>query len=215
MIEIPHTIASPRNTMISSCASERQPAWRHRLPILSDGEIVLRELRAPDAPSLLAHLNRSAVLRYIDPCPSTVEGFRQFIRWTQNQRRRKRHVCFGIVPNGQTAAVGVIQMWPIERDFSTVEWGFALSDSHWGTGLFVRAARLFVDTLFADFGVLRLEARAVDANARGNGVLRKLGATCEGTLRNAFRKADSTMDHCMWSILANEWPLHNRAARRL
>jgi ribosomal-protein-alanine N-acetyltransferase len=96
-------------------------------------------------------------------------------------------------------------MWPIECDFSTAEWGFVLSESYWGTGLFMRSARLFLEAVFGSFGVFRLEARAVDTNSRGNGVLRKLGATREGDLRGGFRNGDVATNHVMWSILAPEW----------
>ena len=188
-----------------SSSAERGFQWRRRLPELSDGTIVLRGLRSHDAPSLLAHLNHSRVSEYIAPCPSTVDGFRRFIRWTHAERRRGLHACYGIIPPGRTTAAGIIQVWPIERDFWTAEWGFVLDDSYWGTGLFMRAARLFLDAVFGPLGVFRLEARAVEANGRGNGVLRKLGATRESVLRGGFRNGDVVRDHVMWSMLAPEW----------
>jgi RimJ/RimL family protein N-acetyltransferase len=180
------------------------------LPELSDGTVVLRELGSGDARSLLTHWNHSRVFRHIVPCPSTVDGIRRFIRWTHAERRRGLHACYGIIPPGQTTPVGIIQIWPIERDFSTAEWGFVLGDDYWGTGLFMRSARLFLDAVFLDgvfgpFGVYRLEARAVDANGRGNGVLRKLGATREGMLRGGFKRGEVVCDHVMWSMLASEW----------
>lgn len=195
-----------------SSSAWRGREWRHGLPELSDGTIVLRELRSRDAPSLLGHLNHSRVLRYIAPCPPVVDQFRRFIRWTHAQRREGRHACYGIIPPGQTTPVGIIQIWPIESDFSTAEWGFVLGDQYWGTGLFMRSAPLFLDAIFGPFGVVRLEARVVDANARGNGVLHKLGATREGVLRGGFRDGDVVSDHVMWSILAPEWlALRSRA----
>ena len=188
--------------------------------MLSDGGVILRELRVADAPSLLAHLDNARVLRYIAPCPSTLEGFRRFIRWTRAERRRGLHACFGIIPSNATMPVGIIQVWPIERDFSTAEWGFVLGESYWGTGLFARGARLFLDAVFLDglfdsSGVFRLEARAVDVNRRGNGVLRKMGATPEGVLRGAFRKGEAGHDQVMWSMLASEWRARRERDRRV
>jgi RimJ/RimL family protein N-acetyltransferase len=194
-------------------SAEERREWQHGLPELTDGTIVLRELVARDAPALLTHLNQPRVLRYIAPCPTTVDGFHRFIRWTHTERRRGLHVCYGIIPPGQTAPVGIIQIWPIDLDFSTAEWGFALGASHWGTGLFMRSARVFLDAAFGLFGAFRLEARSVDANGRGNGVLHKLGATREGVLRAGFRDGDDVSDHLMWSILAAEWPALSSASR--
>ena len=185
--------------------AERMREWRRGLPELSDGSVALRELRPHDAPSLLANLNHPRVLEFIAPCPSTVDAFRRFIRWTHAERRRGLHACYGIVPPGETAATGIIQIWGLERDFSTGEWGFALGESYWGTGVFMRSARLFLDAAFGPMGVRRLEARAVDSNLRGHAALRKLGATAEGILAEGFRHGDSVRDHVMWSILAREW----------
>lgn len=173
--------------------------------MLTGSQVTLRALRQADAPSLLAHLSTPSVQRYIAPCPVSLEGVRRFVRWTHAERRRGLHICYGIVPGGEAKPVGIVQVWAIERDFSTAEWGFALGDKYWGTGLFVSSARLLLDFAFDTLGVQRLEARAVDADGRGNGVLRKLGATREGVLRQGFRSGDTPRDHVMWSILADEW----------
>lgn len=182
-----------------------QADWRKALPELRDDVVTLREVREDDAGTLVAHLYRPPVLRFITPCPSTREGFKRFIRWAQAERRRGRFACYGIVPAGVTAAVGVIQVWPIERDFTTAEWGFALGEEYWRTGLFTRSARLAIDALFLHLRIKRLEARAVDTNEMGNRALERLGAVREGTLRSGFSNGLIVRDHVMWSILASEW----------
>jgi RimJ/RimL family protein N-acetyltransferase len=179
--------------------------WRRALPALGDDAVILREVRRDDASSLLVQLNQREVLRYVAPCPSRVEGFQRFIRWARSERRHGRLACFGLVPGGQRQAVGVLQVWPIERDFSTAEWGFCVGEAYWGAGLFERAARLLLGAVFADLGVQRLEARAVDVNVRGNRVLEKLGHVREGVLRRGYRSGDVTHDYVMWSVLAEEW----------
>jgi ribosomal-protein-alanine N-acetyltransferase len=188
--------------------------WRRGLPELCDGVIVLRELRLADARSLVEHLAHPRVCLYITPCPATTDGFKRFIRWTRAERRRGALACWGIVPSGQTCAVGVIQVWPVERDFSVAEWGFVLGEAFWGSGLFSRAARLVLDEVFFQLGVFRLEARAVDTNTSGNRVLRKLGATREGLLRGSFHNGEEVRDHVMWSILAPDWQALRRRERR-
>lgn len=193
------------NVAEQSCSVARGCDWWRGLPELSDSIVVLRELRSSDAPSLLAQLHRSRVFQYTAPCPPTVEGFERFIRWTHDQRRRGRHACYGIIPPRETLPVGIIQVWPIELDFSTAEWGFVLGELYWGTGLFMRSAHLFLPAVFGPLGVFRLEARSAEGNPRGNGVLRKLGATREGELRGGFRDGEVISNHVMWSILASEW----------
>ena len=175
------------------------------LPVLHDQYVTLRELRADDAAALLVHVSPPEVSRHIAPAPTTVEGFKSFVRWTHAQRRRRLHAAFGLVPAGNLRPVGLLQFWPIELDYSTAEWGFVVGQQYWGTGLFGRGARLMLDFAFDTVGVLRMEARSAQVNARGNGALRKLGAIPEGTLRSAFRQGTRVADHVMWSILATEW----------
>jgi RimJ/RimL family protein N-acetyltransferase len=175
------------------------------LPVLSSQHVTLRELRCSDAPMLLKQVSRPEVLRHIAPAPTTVEGFQSFIRWTHAQRRRRLHAAFGLIPAGTLTPVGILQFWPVEVDWSTAEWGFVVGEQHWGSGLFGHGARLVLDFAFHTVGVLRLEARSADVNGRGNGALRKLGATPEGRLRGAFRQGTRVGDHLMWSILASEW----------
>jgi ribosomal-protein-alanine N-acetyltransferase len=182
--------------------------WRRALPVLSNDSVTLRGLLQSDAPHLHAQIARPAVTRYLKGSPQTVQELRSFIRWTHTQRRQGGNICYGIVPAGQERAVGLVQIWPVERDFSTAEWGFVIGESYWGSGLFVGCAQLLLDFAFRHLGVRRLESRAVDLNVRGNGVLRKLGATREGVLRAGFRNGAESYDHVMWSILASEWAMH-------
>ena len=179
--------------------------WRQALPVLTAGTITLRELRASDAPSLLAMLSTEEVARFISPPPTTVEGFERFIAWTQRERAAGNYICFGVVPHGMEHAVGLFQVRQLEPGFGTAEWGFAIGSEFWGTGVFLEGARLVVNFAFDTMGVHRLEARAAVKNGRGNGALRKLGAVQEGVLRQSFLRNGEYLDQILWTILDSEW----------
>ena len=179
--------------------------WRQQLPILAGRGITLRELTLEDAPSLFALLTTEEVSRFISPPPTTVEGFEKFIAWTHRQRAAGQYVCFGVVPEGMTAAVGLFQLRSIEAGFGSAEWGFVLGSDFWGSGLFTKGAQLVVDFAFETIGAFRLEARSSVQNGRGNGALRKLGAVREGVLRRAFNLRGVYHDQNIWSILASAW----------
>ena len=179
--------------------------WRQALPILRGRGITLRELRASDAPSLFAMLTTAEVARFISPPPSTVEGFGRFIAWTEQQRAAGQYVCFAVVPDGMTTAVGVFQVRSIEPGFVTAEWGFAIGSAFWGSGIFGEGAQLVVGFAFETLNVHRMEARAAIENGRGNGALRKLGAVQEGVLRRSFLRNGQYHDQALWSILDSDW----------
>ena len=193
---------------VVATASSRTTAtsdWRQGLPILSGSMVTLRELRLSDAPSLLSMLSTEEVARFISPPPTTVEGFERFIAWTHRERAAGNYVCFAVVPHGMDTAVGIFQVRQLEPGFSTAEWGFAIGSSFWGTGVFVDGAKLVVSFAFNVVGTHRLEARAAVANGRGNGALRKIGATQEGVLRKSFLRNGEYLDQTLWTILDDDW----------
>ncbi|MDH4066425.1 MAG: GNAT family N-acetyltransferase, partial [Acidobacteriota bacterium] len=75
----------------------------------------------------------------------------------------------------------------------------------WGTGLFVAGARAVLDFAFAVMGIRRLEARSAVPNGRGNGALRKLGATREAVLRQSFERHGERLDQALWTLRPDEW----------
>jgi RimJ/RimL family protein N-acetyltransferase len=134
-----------------------------------------------------------------------VAGFERFIAWTHKERAAGRYACFAVVPEGETAAVGIFQIRLIEGRDGVAEWGFILGQAYWGTGLFLSGAQRVVDFAFAHMGLHRLEARAAVQNGRGNGALAKLGAVREAVLRQSFERQGERLDQHLWSLLRNEW----------
>ena len=179
--------------------------WRAELPVLRGSRSTLRDLRRSDARTLLAMMTVDEVARFISPPPSSVEGFERFIVWAREQRLAGHYACFGVVPAGCEHAVGLFQLRRLEPDVSTCEWGFALGWQYWGTGIFLEGARRVLDFSFDDIGIHRLEARACVHNGRGNGALRKVGATQEGLLRRSFLRNGTHHDQLLWSILQDDW----------
>jgi len=206
MLKLPATQLLPatgvdRLTTAGLDHSDRRAA----LPVLGAHGVTIRTLRASDAPTLFSLLTTGEVARFISPPPRSVQGFEKFVAWTHRQRAEGRYVCFGIVPEGQAHAVGLIQIRALDDSFGLAEWGFAIGSSFWGTGLFQSAARRTLDFVFSELPVQRLEARAVTKNGRGNGALRKLGASCEAVLRRSFRRDGVRADQKLWTILRGDW----------
>lgn len=179
-------------------------AWRTQPLLLTGDSITLRELRATDAPLLLATLSSDEVARFVSPPPTTVEAFMRFIANLNSERQAGRLFSFGVVPKGMDDAVGIFQVRQLEPGFATAEWTFAIGSAYWGTGIFVDSARLVIDFSFGIVGVHRLEARVALKNGRGNGALRKLGASHEGVLRRSLIRNGEYLDQVLWAIVASD-----------
>jgi RimJ/RimL family protein N-acetyltransferase len=201
--------AQPAPALLPELADRR--TWRDGLPVLTGLGFTLRELTVADAPSLFAQLTTGQVTRFISPPPASVAGFERFIAWTHKERAAGRYACFAVVPDGETAAVGIFQVRLLEGRDGVAEWGFILGQAHWGTGIFLAGAQRVVDFAFTHMGLDRLEARASTANGRGNGALAKLGAVREAVLRQSFERHGAWHDQNLWGLLRDDW----RAAERL
>ena len=187
---------------------ERQPAtfgWMSRLPVLANSAVTLRPLLASDAPSLFSMLGADEVRRFISQPPPDLAGFERFIGWAHAEAAAGRYACFAIVPAGYDVAVGLVQLRPLDPAFAAAEWGIALGSGFWGSAVFTAAASLFLDFVFKQAGVHRLEGRAAVRNGRANGAMRKLGAVQEGLLRRSLQVNGEYLDQLLWSILADDW----------
>ena len=190
----------------SPAVDTRRIDWRHGLPVLKGRLSSLRELEVADAPTLLPLLSAPEVARFISPPPQSLEQVTWFIETSRREREAGRYAAFALVPQGQTSAVGIVQLRQLERGFVTGEWGFAMGSRWWGSGLFVDASRLLLEFAFDTVGVHRLEARAAEPNARCQAALQKLGAVREGVLRKSLTTADgSRVDQVLWSLLDDDW----------
>lgn len=187
--------------------------WQRRLPVLSGQQVVLRELRTSDAPSLFALLTTEEVTRFISPPPTTVEGFEKFIAWTHRQRTAGTYACFAVTLKGYDTAIGIFQVRALEPGFDIAEWGFALGSPFWGTGVFQDAARLVIDFTFETLGAHRLEARAAVKNGRGSGALLKVGAVQECVLRKSFVRNGECLDQALYAIVEDDWRASREAVR--
>ena len=190
---------------VTRVVAEAESVWRRALPVLNGQIATVREPRTSDVPMLLAMLTTEEVGRFVGPIPTTRAGFEQFVAWTHREREAGRCFSFGVVPKGMDDAVGVFLVRQLEPGFATAEWQFAIGSAFWGTGLFIETARMVIDFLFDTVGAHRLEARTPINNGRGNGALRKIGATHEGVLRRSFLRNGEYLDEALWAVVDCDW----------
>jgi ribosomal-protein-alanine N-acetyltransferase len=188
-------------------------SWRTTLPVIEGEWSTLRGLRPDDAASLFAGLTAGEVARFINPPPTTFEGFERFIEWSQEQRTTGHGACFAVLAKNRGTTIGLIQVRRADAASATAEWGFAIASFFWGTGIFPDAARLVIDFAFDAMGIERLEARAALSNGRGNGALRKIGAVREGVSTGSLQLNGETLDEALWVITRDDWRRPGRPLR--
>jgi [ribosomal protein S5]-alanine N-acetyltransferase len=178
------------------------------VPPLRGDLTTLREVAASDVYTLFTLFSDPSVSTYMAPPPPTLAKFAGFVEWSHQQRAQGHGVCFGIVPDGMTAAVGILQV-RFDPTVSGAEWGFVLSTHFWSTGVFSDAANALVEFAFTTMHIERLEARIATRNQRAHAAVQKLGARFESTLESSSPEGIARDPESVWALREDDW--RNRA----
>jgi ribosomal-protein-alanine N-acetyltransferase len=187
----------------------------HRLPVLMGRRLLLREPTPADGERLFACASDPEVTRFLafDP-PRSVTETLEFIARVEEWRRQDREYTFLVATMADDEPVGMTGLRHLDLRLGTAQVGTWLRRSAWGTGMKAEAKGLLLDYAFGPLGLHRVEARIAVANERSRRAFEKLGAACEGTLRESFRKGSDTADQFLYAILAPEWRAGGRQAAK-
>jgi len=175
--------------------------------------MTLREVAAADVYPLFTLFSDPAVTAYMAPPPPTLAKFAGFVVWSHQEREKGHGLCFGIVPDGMTAAVGILQVRSLDSTLSSAEWGFVLSAHFWSTGLFFEAANVLVEFAFTTMHVDRLEARIARRNGRASAAVQKLGARFESALASSSETGIPRDPELVWTLREHDWRNRTRDPR--
>jgi RimJ/RimL family protein N-acetyltransferase len=178
--------------------------WTDRVPPLHGDVTTLREVTAADVYPLFTLFSDPRVTAYMAPPPPTLAKFAGFVEWSHQQRSQGRGVCFGIVPDGMRAAVGILQV-RFDPTVSGAEWGFVLSAHFWSTGVFADAANALVEFAFTTMRIERLEARIARRNRRAHAAVQKLGARFESTLESSSPEGVPRDPESVFGLREHDW----------
>src|SRR6188472_2867223 len=186
--------------------------WSERVPALRGDVTTLREVAISDVYTLFTLFSDPAVTAHMAPPPPTLAKFAGFVEWSHQQRAQGHGVCFGIVPDGMTVAVGILQV-RLEPASSDAEWGFVLSTHFWSTGVFADAATVLIDFAFTTMGVERLEARIALRNGRAHAAMHKIGARFDGTHPSSSPQGNRRDSESVWILRQHDWRNRARESR--
>ena len=186
--------------------------WTDQERPLRGDVTTLREIAVSDAYPLFTLLSDPAVSAYMAPPPPTLAKFAGFVEWSHQQRLKGRGVCFAIVPDGMTAAVGIFQV-RFDPTVAGAEWGFVLSTHFWSTGVFSDAANALVESAFTTMRIERLEARIAQRNRRAHAAVEKLGARFESTLEPSSPEGVPRDPELVFGLREHDWRQRSRSPR--
>jgi RimJ/RimL family protein N-acetyltransferase len=167
--------------------------------------LTLRPVRPDDWSAVHTWASRPEFCRYQPWGPNTPDASRRFVdnaaaAWTQSPQARFPYVA---VLDGQPVGTG--ELWIRNRDHRQGEITYGLHPDLWGRGLGTLIGHELLAIGFARLDLHRVYATCDPRNVGSSRVLRKLGMTHEGTLRQTMLIRDGWRDSDVFSILTQEW----------
>lgn len=176
-------------------------------PTLHSGRVSLRLAVESDLPALL-EVNSSEEVTALLPYArwtSMADADAWFERMAAIQSTGAA-LQFVVVGAAEQRAIGTCLVFRHEEAHGRAEIGYVLGREYWGRGLMHEALQTLIDWAFGTQRLRRLEAEVDVRNAASAGVLRRLGFTREGVLRQRWVNRGAPSDFQMFGLLASEWP---------
>jgi RimJ/RimL family protein N-acetyltransferase len=169
---------------------------------LTDGVVVLRELRNDDRAAVIRTMRDDTVRRWLNmPANAGDRDFDMLLRLVREGRERGDRIDFTIALSETDEPVGAVIASCRHRD--NVELAYLAGPDGRGRGLTVRAVRLVCKWLFSA-GVGRLEIRTHPENEGSQRVAVRCGFQREGLERQSIWLHGRRQDAIVWSLLPTD-----------
>src|SRR5436190_23361255 len=175
-------------------------------PELTDGDIMVRQLRADDVRPLYEAARESIpkVSVWLPWCHENyaIEETQEFI--AARARADEEWYSFGIFDKDSGRFLGGVGLNFFNRVHQMANLGYWVRTSAAGRGVATRAARLVARFGFAQLGLHRIEILAAVRNVASQRVAEKVGALREGVLRKRLLIRGESQDALLFSLLPED-----------
>lgn len=177
-------------------------------PALETPRLHLREITLADVPRWLEIFSDPDIVELTAfPPPAGLEGATaELTEYAIKPFRENTGLRWGIVRKGEGALAGTLGLyrWVKERGWHA-EMGYELLPAYRGQGIMTEAMTAALGYGFGTMGLNRVQALTDPRNAASQALLRKLGFTHEGTLRENSCLEGRFTDDMVFGLLRREW----------
>lgn len=176
--------------------------------ILQDDCVLLRPLTKDDCGNLLIYAqNEPELWKYSTMEVAGEDNFKTYIDTAIAARESGKEYPFVVFDKRTGEYAGSTRFYDIQPANRTLQLGYTWYGKKFqGTGLNRHCKFLLLQFAFETLGMLRVEFRADNSNARSIAAMKSIGCVEEGVLRQHMPKPDGTRrDSIVLSILQQEW----------
>jgi ribosomal-protein-alanine N-acetyltransferase len=180
-------------------------------PTLRTERLLLREFSPEDAPDVRRLAGARKVAKTTRPIPHPYpEGEAE--RWFSTHAAAFEvgeavHFAVETREGGDLVGGVTLAISPADARAHLTYW---IGVPYWGRGYATEAARETVRYAFEDLGLHRLYAAHFGSNPASGKVMKKIGMTHQGTLREHHKKWGENEDRVEYGLLARDWRASNR-----
>jgi RimJ/RimL family protein N-acetyltransferase len=177
-----------------------------RQPELVTERLLLRPFALADAPTVQKLAGDEAVASMTLNIPHPYkDGMAEAWIDTHPQRFKKgEEAIFAIALREDNTLIGAVGL-TVNQEHERAELGYWIGKSYWGNSYCTEAAKEVVKYGFTALGLRRIQATHFVQNPASGRVMKKIGMTCEGCLRQYVKKWGNPIDLKMYSILRVEY----------
>jgi [ribosomal protein S5]-alanine N-acetyltransferase len=181
-------------------------AFTH-FPLLTTERLRLRQIVDDDAEDFFAVKSDPQVMEFYgdEPHQSLVET-RVLIQQIQDLYARREALFWAIALKDDDRLIGTCAFISFGPGGHYAEIGYELNRAYWRRGMMDEALRAMLTYGFKELGLHRIEAAVDPRNEPSENLLRKLGFSYEGNLRQRFFFHDQFLDAHHFGLLKDEWP---------
>ncbi len=174
-----------------------------QFPEYETERLILRQIVSDDAKDVMAIFKDDMVTQYYDLYTFTrIAEAVELIEYFSESYRSERQIRWGIVRKEDDQLIGTCGFVALHTHRGEI--GYDLASAYWRQGYMTEALEALIEIGFDDMQLHRIEALVMVHNRASAGLLRKLGFTDEGILRDYDYFKDAFQSLRSFSLLADE-----------
>lgn len=168
--------------------------------------LILRKMTLDDAQDVFEYGSDSEITNYVTwDAHKSIEDSQNFLKSVIQKYEKKEVSEWGIVFKENKKFIGTCGYMWWHIGCARAEMGYALSRKYWDKGLMTEAVKETIKFGFDKMKLNRIEARCMIGNVASEKVMKKVGMTFEGIMREQMYAKGVFRDLKMYSILRREY----------
>ena len=175
--------------------------------MLETTRTILRKVKEEDIEAIYHNwTSKDEVTKYLTwPTHSSIEVSKFVINDWVSSYDKKDYYTWAIELKGEKKVVGTIAAVKVNDLTNAIEIGYCIGRNYWGNGITAEAGKAVVKFLFEVVKANRVCAYHAPENPNSGKVMKKIGMTYEGTLRQSDICNQGIVDSDVYSILKEEY----------